>query len=95
MTKDWTIDISAGSPILTYKGCSVIEGEQASYLLGLIEQDEYRIPIGDERMQELAELCGDAWKCLGHRELVLDTLLAIAIPLQREKQNGILCGSDR
>lgn len=34
---DWRIDASAGSEILVYKNCSVIEGEQAHWVLGLIK----------------------------------------------------------
>lgn len=37
--RDWRIDTSAGDPILVYKGCSVIEGEDARYVLSLIEKD--------------------------------------------------------
>jgi len=33
---DWRIDTTAGGPILVYKNCSVIEGEQAEYVLRLI-----------------------------------------------------------
>jgi hypothetical protein len=33
---DWRIDHSAGRPILTYKNCSVIEAEDAEYVLRLI-----------------------------------------------------------
>lgn len=33
---DWRIDTSAGGPILVYKNCSVIEAEQAQYVLNLI-----------------------------------------------------------
>lgn len=33
---DWRIDTSAGRPILVYKNCSVIEDEQARYVLNLI-----------------------------------------------------------
>lgn len=36
---DWRIDTSAGGPILVYQNCSVIEGEQARYVLGLIARD--------------------------------------------------------
>ncbi|KRD71394.1 hypothetical protein [Lysobacter sp. Root96] len=39
---DWRIDTSAGGPILVYQDCSVIEGEQARYLLGLIAIDAAR-----------------------------------------------------
>lgn len=34
---DWRIDHSAGRPILVYKDCSVIEAEQAYYVLGLLK----------------------------------------------------------
>lgn len=37
---DWRIDTSAGGPILVYKNCSVIEGEDARYVLSLIERDQ-------------------------------------------------------
>ena len=36
---DWRIDTSAGSPILVYQNCSVIQDEQAEYVLGLIRAD--------------------------------------------------------
>lgn len=36
---DWAIDTSAGRPILTYKACSVIEAEDARYVLSLIAKD--------------------------------------------------------
>lgn len=34
---DWKVDNSAGRPILTYKGCSVIEAEDAEFVLGAIK----------------------------------------------------------
>mgnify|MGYP003543149199 CR=1 FL=1 len=37
---DWRIDTSAGGPILVYQNCSVIESEQAQYVLNLIAQDQ-------------------------------------------------------
>lgn len=36
---DWGIDTSAGRPILVYQKCSVIEAEQARYVLGLVAAD--------------------------------------------------------
>jgi|SRR3982750_46577 len=33
---DWGIDTSAGRPILVFQNCSVIEAEQAEFVLGLI-----------------------------------------------------------
>lgn len=35
----WEIDHSAGRPILLYKKCSVIEAEDAEYVLRLIRKD--------------------------------------------------------
>lgn len=40
MTQKWEIDLSAGRPILTFEKCSVIEGEQAEYILELIRREE-------------------------------------------------------
>ncbi len=34
--EDWMIDHSTGRPILTYKRCSVIEAEQAEYVMRLV-----------------------------------------------------------
>jgi hypothetical protein len=34
--EDWMIDRSTGRPILTYKKCSVIEAEQAEYVMRLV-----------------------------------------------------------
>jgi hypothetical protein len=34
--EDWVIDRSTGRPILTYKRCSVIEAEQAEYVMRLV-----------------------------------------------------------
>jgi hypothetical protein len=48
------------------------------------------VRISEERWAELHELCGDAWLSEGHRNLVMDTLLDIAIPIQREKLDGEL-----
>ncbi|EMJ5882104.1 hypothetical protein RVX78_002108 [Enterobacter cloacae] len=39
---EWGIDHSAGRPILVYKGCSVIEAEDAEYVLRLIAKDGAR-----------------------------------------------------
>jgi hypothetical protein len=40
--KDWRIDHSAGRPILVKNDCSVIEAQDAEYVLNLIKQDEQR-----------------------------------------------------
>lgn len=34
--KDWEIDVSTGTKILTYKKCSVIEDEQAELMIALL-----------------------------------------------------------
>jgi hypothetical protein len=39
MSADWKIDTSAGREILVYQNCSVIEDEQARYVLGLVAAD--------------------------------------------------------
>lgn len=45
---DWRIDTSAGCPILVYQNCSVIQDEQALYVLALIEADQREKPEGME-----------------------------------------------
>ena len=42
----WSIDHSAGRPILMLDGCSVIESEDAEYLLRLIKDDQGKNPTG-------------------------------------------------
>lgn len=37
---EWAIDESAGRPILTYKRCSVIEAEDAEYVMRLVAADK-------------------------------------------------------
>lgn len=44
---DWRIDKSTGTDILVFKDCSVIEGEQAHYLLRLIKAAEPAPATGD------------------------------------------------
>lgn len=34
----WKIDYSAGRPILTYENCSVIQDEQAEYIMNLLKK---------------------------------------------------------
>lgn len=48
--QDWRIDTSAGRPILVYKNCSVIEAEQAEYVLRLVAADQASAPVADERV---------------------------------------------
>ena len=40
----WSIDTSTGREILMYENCSVIEAEQARYVLGLIEESRSEVP---------------------------------------------------
>jgi len=47
-TDDWKIDKSTGTDILVYKECSVIESEQAHYLLRLIKAAEPAPATGGE-----------------------------------------------
>ena len=54
------------------------------------EDDKRTIKISDEMWHRLFELCGTAWLSDGHQELVIDSLLNIAIPIQGQKQEGIL-----
>ena len=45
---DWCIDNSAGRQILVYKNCSVIEAEQAHYVMGLIVAEQSNgTPVAD------------------------------------------------
>lgn len=57
---DWRIDTSAGGPILVYKDCSVIEGEDARYVLGLIAKDTTSTGIDGYQgaFYELADMLG-------------------------------------
>uniref|UniRef100_A0AAU7J862 Uncharacterized protein n=1 Tax=Xanthomonas phage MK21 TaxID=3148942 RepID=A0AAU7J862_9CAUD len=50
---DWRIDTSAGGPILVYKDCSVIEGEDARYVLGLIERDQSSVCCGADGIKNI------------------------------------------
>jgi hypothetical protein len=58
---DWCIDNSAGGPILVYQGCSVIEGEQARYVLSLIDNDGLT-PAGGEDGARLDWLAREYWR---------------------------------
>ncbi len=44
----WAIDTSAGRPILTLNGCSVIEAEDARYLMRLIRKDQQPEPTSSD-----------------------------------------------
>lgn len=56
----WGIDTSTGTPILVYKNCSVIESEQASYVLSLIAADRAapKAPSADPDMRAICEALG-------------------------------------
>ncbi|WP_287820565.1 hypothetical protein, partial [Achromobacter sp.] len=72
--KDWRIDTSAGRPILVYKNCSVIEAEDAEYVLRLIAADRASAPVAGEaqRQQRVAytDSCGHLHWTNGRRILV-------------------------
>ena len=48
----WAIDYTTGRPILTYEGCSVIQDEQAHWLLALIRAQATTANGDIRRMQE-------------------------------------------
>lgn len=54
--KDWRIDTSAGRPILVYKNCSVIEAEDAEYVLRLIAADQASAPVAEEAKVQIEYL---------------------------------------
>ncbi len=55
---DWRIDTTAGKPVLVYKDYSVIEDEQASYVLSLI-RDQLAIKEKDDAVREALEKAAD------------------------------------
>ena len=59
--RDWRIDTSAGVPILVYQNCSVIEGEQARYVIGLIEKDGQQGLVIDDAKVRRAVCAYDEW----------------------------------
>jgi len=59
--RDWRIDTSAGVPILVYQNCSVIEGEQARYVIGLIEKDGQQGLVIDDAKVRRAVHAYDEW----------------------------------
>ena len=67
---DWEIDTSTGRPILTYKKCSVIEAEDARYVLSLIRRDsEHPAPageVGPERCPKCGYTADDCAKHMDH-----------------------------
>lgn len=57
----WGIDHSAGCPILVYNNCSVIQDEQAEYVMDLIKQSNRDwLPIGIAPMDGTVILLGYA-----------------------------------
>lgn len=52
----WGIDPTAGRPILVYQGCSVIEAEQAYYVLGLINGT---VPPAGGEVEVLMDQCDE------------------------------------
>ena len=65
--KDWRIDTSAGGPILVYKDCSVIESEQAEYVLRLIAAGQASTPVAGKADQPdidtLLRIGAAPWYC--------------------------------
>ena len=67
---DWRLDHSAGRPILVYQNCSVIEAENAEYVLRLIAADQsteaeaMRMLWSDQRTEEKAHYLGLAQRTL-------------------------------
>ena len=59
---NWAIDTTAGRPILVYQGCSVIEAEQAYYVLGLINGTV--LPAGRDDLVE-CDRCPRSHGCVG------------------------------
>lgn len=69
---EWAIDESAGRPILTYKGCSVIESEDAEYVMRLVAGDKCATvtpALGGEPEVLAWRLDSDSWQ----GGLVIDT----------------------
>jgi len=54
---DWSIDTSTPSPILTYQKCSVIQDEQAYYVLDLIRRAAQPVGVPDGFLQHIASVC--------------------------------------
>jgi hypothetical protein len=52
---DWEIDHSTDRPILVLKKCSVIEAEDAYYVLDLIRRDREQISNAVERQERLEQ----------------------------------------
>ncbi|CNH45449.1 Uncharacterised protein [Yersinia similis] len=68
---DWNIDTSAGVPILVYKNCSVIESEQAEYILQLINNE---VEIAAELLSLREQLaCRDAMLFTAAKQIALGT----------------------
>jgi len=64
--KEWRIDTSAGAPILVYENCSVIQDEDARYVLRLIEADQnpaapVGVPVAWQRKRR-SEDYPDEWR---------------------------------
>lgn len=64
----------------------VIAGAGVVVACKVREDNKRDLKISDEMWHRLFELCGEAWLDDGHQELVIDTLLNIAIPIQEAKQ---------
>ncbi|BEL74392.1 hypothetical protein [Serratia marcescens] len=57
---DWGINMQTGTPILVYKNCSVIESEQAHYVLSLINNAASAPAVPDKKtFEQVAEEVAD------------------------------------
>lgn len=48
---EWAVDNTCGRPILVYKGCSVIEAEDAAYILNLVKKDRAALRAAEIKAQ--------------------------------------------
>lgn len=63
----WRIDHSTGRPILVYQNCSVIEAEQAEYVLRLIQQDRNKgEPVKKEISSTTLREVASNWRYENH-----------------------------
>ncbi|HAU4319385.1 TPA: hypothetical protein F6U59_07390 [Serratia marcescens] len=56
---DWGINMQTGTPILVYKNCSVIESEQAHYVLSLINSAAKPAPAVPDALEKMRSIVAD------------------------------------
>lgn len=66
----WSIDHSTPNPILTFDGCSVIQDDEAKYVLNLILADQMKIDPLDPPLKERVKELLDHTDCRETAELV-------------------------